>query len=49
MAKADDVLFGPDSIFSIDLIEETEDLTSTVALGIQAEVLMTTDVTDQIL
>ena len=49
MAKADDVLFGPHSIFSIDLIEETEDLTSTVALGIQAEVLMTTDVTDQIL
>eukprot|EP00435_Cladocopium_sp_Y103_P009652 s39_g2.t1 len=41
-------LFGPNSVFEAELIEETEDLLSTVALGIQAQVLVV-DSNDDIL
>ena len=46
--STDEVLFGPNSFFSVDFIEETEDLASTVPVGIRADVLVI-DVTDQIL
>ena len=44
----DDALIGPSTIFSAPLIEETEDLLSTVALGIEAPVLVV-DLHDDIL
>eukprot|EP00435_Cladocopium_sp_Y103_P064646 s2135_g26.t1 len=40
--------FGPNSTFEVGLIEETEDLLSTVVLGIQASILVI-DVTDAVL
>ena len=44
----DDAMIGPNSVFSVGLVEETEDLTATVALGVEAPVLVV-DVSDGIL
>ena len=45
---SDETMVGPNSVFTAPLIEESEDLTTTVALGYDAQVLVV-DVTDDIL
>ena len=45
---SDETMVGPNSVFTAPLIEESEDFTTTVSLGIEAEVLVV-DVTDDIL
>lgn len=45
---SEEALFGPNSFFEVGLVEETEDLMSTIALGIQARVLVI-DVHDEVL
>jgi len=44
----EDAMIGPNSVFLVGLVEETEDLTATVALGIEVPVLVV-DVNDGIL
>ena len=45
---SDETMVGPNSVFTAPLIEEPEDLTTTVSLSVEAEVLVV-DVTDDIL
>ena len=45
---SEEVMFGPNSTFSVELIEETEDLLETVSLGVCAQVLVI-DVHDDVL
>ena len=45
---SEEALFGPNSFFEVGLVEEAEDLMSTIALGIQARVLVI-DVHDEVL
>ncbi len=47
-SSAEDALIGPSSIFSAPLLEESEDMLSTIALGIEAPVLVV-DLHDDIL